>query len=118
MYRYGPRLVGGQALSRFIGIRERRSLGKRSIQTNTLGAVIEKDAESYLPAINAVNDEPRRSRMLWFNAALTLALMSSLVMELLPLSVLFMVAFAIALLINYRHLDAQRQRIAAQALPP
>lgn len=118
MYRYGPRLVGGQALSRFIGIRERRRLGKRSIQTIARGAVIEKDAESYLPAINEVNDELRRPRMLWFNAALTLVLMCSLVMELLPLSVLFIVAFVIALLINYRHLDAQRQRIAAQTSPP
>ncbi len=108
-------LVGVLVLSWYIGIRERRRLGKLSIQTNGHGSVIEEDAESYLPAINEVNDELRRPKMFWLNAALTLALMASLVMELLPLSVLFMVAFAIALLINYPHLDAQRQRIAAHA---
>lgn len=108
-------LVGVLVLSWYIGIRERRRLGKLSIQTNAHGSVIEEDAESYLPAINEVNDELRRPKMFWLNAALTLALMASLVMELLPLSVLFMVAFAIALLINYPHLDAQRQRIASHA---
>lgn len=108
-------LVGVLALSWYIGIRERRRLGKLSIQTNAHGSVIEEDAESYLPAINEVNDELRRPKMFWLNAALTLALMASLVIELLPLSVLFMVAFAIALLINYPHLDAQRQRIASHA---
>ncbi|HCI5778405.1 TPA: CitMHS family transporter [Klebsiella quasipneumoniae subsp. quasipneumoniae] len=108
-------LVGVLVLSWYIGIRERRRLGKLSIQTNAHGLVIEEDAESYLPAINEVNDELRRPKMFWLNAALTLALMASLVMELLPLSVLFMVAFAIALLINYPHLDAQRQRIASHA---
>lgn len=108
-------LVGVLVLSWYIGIRERRRLGKLSIQTNGHGSVIEEDAESYLPAINEVNDELRRPKMFWLNATLTLVLMASLVMELLPLSVLFMVAFAIALLINYPHLDAQRQRIAAHA---
>ncbi|WP_323111755.1 CitMHS family transporter [Klebsiella quasipneumoniae] len=108
-------LVGVLVLSWYIGIRERRRLGKLSIQTNAHGSVIEEDAESYLPAINEVNDELRRPKMFWLNAALTFALMASLVMELLPLSVLFMVAFAIALLINYPHLDAQRQRIASHA---
>ncbi|HBR1000960.1 CitMHS family transporter [Klebsiella quasipneumoniae] len=108
-------LMGVLVLSWYIGIRERRRLGKLSIQTNAHGSVIEEDAESYLPAINEVNDELRRPKMFWLNAALTLALMASLVMELLPLSVLFMVAFAIALLINYPHLDAQRQRIASHA---
>ncbi|HED1365463.1 TPA: CitMHS family transporter [Klebsiella quasipneumoniae subsp. quasipneumoniae] len=108
-------LVGVLVLSWYIGIRERRRLGKLSIQTNAHGSVIEEDAESYLPAIHEVNDELRRPKMFWLNAALTLALMASLVMELLPLSVLFMVAFAIALLINYPHLDAQRQRIASHA---
>ncbi|WP_380178310.1 CitMHS family transporter [Kalamiella sp. sgz302252] len=105
--------VGVLALSWYIGIRERRRLGKLSIQSGNV--VLEEDAESYLPAINDVSEELRRPKLFWLNAGLTLLLMVSLVMELLPLSVLFMVAFALALLINYPHLDAQRQRIAAHA---
>lgn len=105
--------VGVLALSWYIGIRERRRLGKLSIQSANV--VLEEDAESYLPAINEVSEELRRPKLFWLNAGLTLLLMVSLVMELLPLSVLFMVAFALALLINYPHLDAQRQRIATHA---
>lgn len=108
-------LLGVLVLSWYIGIRERRRLGKLSIQGSGSGSVTEEDGESYLPAINEVNEELRRPKLFWLNAALTVVLMASLVMELLPLSVLFMVAFAIALLINYPQLDAQRQRIAAHA---
>lgn len=108
-------LLGVLVLSWYIGIRERRRLGKLSIQSSGSGSVTEEDGESYLPAINEVNEELRRPKLFWLNAALTVVLMASLVMELLPLSVLFMVAFAIALLINYPQLDAQRQRIAAHA---
>lgn len=57
----------------------------------------------------------RRPKLLWINAALTLALIVSLVAAVLPLPVLFMVAFALALLINYPNVDAQRRRIAEHA---
>ena len=108
-------LLGVLVLSWYIGVRERRRLGKLSIQSSGSSSVTEEDGESFLPAINEVNEELRRPKLFWLNAALTVVLMASLVMELLPLSVLFMVAFAIALLINYPQLDAQRQRIAAHA---
>lgn len=107
--------VGVLVLSWYIGIRERSRLGKLSIQTSGHASVTEEDGESYLPAINEVNEELRRPKLFWLNAGLTMVLMVSLVLEVLPLSVLFMVAFALALLINYPHIDAQRQRIAAHA---
>lgn len=57
----------------------------------------------------------RRPKLLWVNAALTAALMVCLVMAVLPLPVLFMIAFALALIINYPKIDEQRQRVAEHA---
>lgn len=114
-----PQMIAGIAsvvmLAWFIGVRERRRLGKLCIHTNGSPSVIEEDGESYLPAFSDVNEELRRPKLFWVNAALTITLMVALVMEVLPLAVLFMIAFSFALLINYPHLDAQRQRIAAHA---
>lgn len=57
----------------------------------------------------------RRPKLLWVNAALTAVLMVTLVMGLLPLPVLFMIGFAIALMINYPDAKMQRERIGAYA---
>ncbi len=56
-----------------------------------------------------------RPRLLWVNAALTLALMATLVAQLLPMPILFMVGFAAALLINYPKMADQRERLVAHA---
>lgn len=68
-----------------------------------------------LPSMSEENAELRRPKQFWFNAALTVALMVGLVVELLPLSILFMVAFSIALIINYPHINDQRRRFSAHA---
>ncbi|WP_201984131.1 CitMHS family transporter [Hymenobacter rubidus] len=57
----------------------------------------------------------RRPKLLWLNALLTVGLMVALVRELLPLPVLFMLAFALAAVLNYPNLSQQRQRFAAHA---
>ncbi|MDQ1080055.1 CitMHS family transporter [Pseudoroseomonas cervicalis] len=57
----------------------------------------------------------RRPHLLWVNLALTLALMASLLLGLLPLPALFMIAFAIAMVINYPKMEDQKARIAAHA---
>jgi len=61
------------------------------------------------------NDLTERPRLIWLNAALTATLLGALVAGLLPLPVLFMIATALALLLNYPSLDAQKARIAAHA---
>ncbi|WP_309645928.1 citrate:proton symporter [Phenylobacterium sp.] len=61
------------------------------------------------------NDLTERPRLIWLNAALTASLLGALVAGLLPLPVLFMIATALALLLNYPSLDAQKARIAAHA---
>jgi CitMHS family citrate-Mg2+:H+ or citrate-Ca2+:H+ symporter len=65
--------------------------------------------------LSAEDQALRRPRLLWVNALLTLGLMVALVRELLPLPVLFMLAFALASVLNYPELAQQRQRFAAHA---
>jgi CitMHS family citrate-Mg2+:H+ or citrate-Ca2+:H+ symporter len=59
--------------------------------------------------------EARRPKLLWINGALTATLMATLIAGLLPLPVLFMIAFSIAMVINYPCLQQQKERIAAHA---
>ncbi|MEE1752478.1 CitMHS family transporter [Streptomyces sp. SP18CS02] len=56
-----------------------------------------------------------RPRLYWFNAALTVALLTSMIMELLPIPVLFLIGAALALTINFPHMADQKARIAAHA---
>jgi CitMHS family citrate-Mg2+:H+ or citrate-Ca2+:H+ symporter len=55
----------------------------------------------------------RRPRLIYVNLLLTAALMVALVVGMLPLPVLFMIAFAIAMMINYPSVKLQRERIEA-----
>lgn len=57
----------------------------------------------------------RRPRLFWFNLVLTVALMACLVAGVLPLPILFMIAAAVALIVNYPNLNEQKDRIAANA---
>ena len=57
----------------------------------------------------------RRPKLLWINALLTGALMTALLLGVLPLAVLFMIACALALTINYPTLKQQRDRIEHHA---
>ncbi|GAA3534991.1 hypothetical protein GCM10022222_18230 [Amycolatopsis ultiminotia] len=43
----------------------------------------------------------RHRKIIWFNALLTVGLMTAVVLEAWPLPVLFATAFAIAVLVNY-----------------
>jgi CitMHS family citrate-Mg2+:H+ or citrate-Ca2+:H+ symporter len=57
----------------------------------------------------------RRPRLLVFNALLTVTLLAALIAGLLPLPVLFMVAYAIALVVNYPSMEEQKGRLNAHA---
>jgi CitMHS family citrate-Mg2+:H+ or citrate-Ca2+:H+ symporter len=57
----------------------------------------------------------RRPGLFWFNAALTISLIVSLVMALLPPPALFIMSFSIALLINYPSQTEQKRRMADHA---
>jgi CitMHS family citrate-Mg2+:H+ or citrate-Ca2+:H+ symporter len=56
-----------------------------------------------------------RPKLLWVNFLLTLALMAMLILGVLPLPVLFMIFFALAIMINYPKLQDQKERLTAHA---
>ncbi|MEU9981479.1 citrate:proton symporter [Streptomyces sp. NPDC050856] len=56
-----------------------------------------------------------RPRLYWFNAALTLALLTAMIMEVLPIPVLFLIGAALALTVNFPRVADQKARIAAHA---
>lgn len=56
-----------------------------------------------------------RPKLYWFNALLTVALLTAMIMELLPIPVLFLLGAALALTVNFPHIPDQKARIAAHA---
>jgi len=93
------------ALALVLGRAERRRLG-------TLSPVAVQDMAEDLVA---ENDRTERPALFLINLILTATLMVALVSGALPLPILFMLASAAALLINYPSLEAQKARIAAHA---
>ncbi len=92
-------------------------LGRR--EARRLGAIRLDDTQGSSQSIAEVTggDPPlARPRLLWVNAVHTLALMVLLVMDMFPLQVLFMVASAIGLMINYPRLQQQKERLEAHAV--
>jgi CitMHS family citrate-Mg2+:H+ or citrate-Ca2+:H+ symporter len=105
------------AFAWILGLRERRRLGVLSWQgaNAATNAAAREGVEAVEHLVEPVVAELRRPRLMWVNALLTIALMTCLILNVLPLSALFMMAFAIALTLNYRTLEDQRGRIAAHA---
>ncbi|MFB6901208.1 CitMHS family transporter [Streptomyces hydrogenans] len=56
-----------------------------------------------------------RPRLYWFNAALTVGLLTAMILELLPIPVLFLIGAALALTVNYPRPAEQKERLAAHA---
>ena len=109
-----PALIGGALWVIFVaymlGKKEQKRLGIIDIHFSTA----EKSAFTEQAATVEVCDY-KRPQLLWINFLLTVALMVCLIMEILPLPVLFMIAFAIAVMINYPNLEQQKERIASHA---
>ncbi len=89
----------------WLGKKERRRLGITELAFDTSA-----DGISFTDT-----DPVKRPRLLAMNFLLTLLLMSALVINLLPLPVLFMLAYAVALILNYPKLEDQRERVSAHA---
>ncbi|MEV6047166.1 citrate:proton symporter [Streptomyces xanthochromogenes] len=130
-------LVAVLVLSYVLGMRERRRVGYLS-----LDKVLEPETETVLVGAGGPGETPRasgggagadapegdddfqgldparetlRPKLYWFNALLTVALLTSMIMEWLPIPVLFLIGAALALTVNFPHIPAQKARIAAHA---
>ena len=106
-------IVGVLGLAWLLGRREKQRLGHLSLSAAAAEEVSIADSALVPPQSDA--DTERKPRLLVFNALLTVALLVALVLGVLPLPVLFMVAFAIALVINFPKVSEQRERVAAHA---
>ncbi|MET9889799.1 citrate:proton symporter [Streptomyces sp. NPDC006465] len=56
-----------------------------------------------------------RPRLYWFNALLTVTLLTAMIMEWLPIPVLFLLGAALALTVNFPHMPDQKARLGAHA---
>ena len=75
----------------------------------------EASVEEILAEDEESHPEARKPKLFWFNLAMTVGLLVALIMGTLPLAVLFMLAYAIAITVNYPSLEQQRERLAAHA---
>ncbi|AJC47212.1 CitMHS family transporter [Xanthomonas sacchari] len=107
-------IVGILVLAWYLGMKERRRLGVVTLPGDAwMDGSVADDGEA-LPTVEDAEDI-KRPKLLWVNLALTLALMAALVIGVLPMPVLFMIGFALALLINYPNLAEQRRRLVNHA---
>ncbi|MCW0436013.1 CitMHS family transporter [Xanthomonas sacchari] len=107
-------IVGILLLAWYLGMKERRRLGVVTLPGDAwMDGSVADDGEA-LPTVEDAEDI-KRPRLLCVNLALTLALMAALVIGVLPMPVLFMIGFALALLINYPNLAEQRRRLVNHA---
>ncbi|WP_080056469.1 CitMHS family transporter [Spirosoma aerolatum] len=85
------------AVAYWLGLQERKRLGINQLD--------------YVHHENLTNEQQalRRPKLFWLNAFLTLALITTLVKGWVPTPALFVVAAALALLINYPHLPDQQK---------
>lgn len=109
----GAGLLGTFALAWMFGVREQARLAKiHEAPSAEDGQELEDGA---LTAAFQSDPAALRPKLIWFNIALTTALMVALVMHLAPLHALFMGATALALLVNYPRPTDQRERLLAHA---
>jgi CitMHS family citrate-Mg2+:H+ or citrate-Ca2+:H+ symporter len=83
---------------------------------NSMPAFVDaEDAGERLPAATSTIEAPRsRSFGLWlFNAVLTAVTLAVLFTEVIPLALVFMIASAVALVVNYPSSNEQRERLTS-----
>jgi citrate-Mg2+:H+ or citrate-Ca2+:H+ symporter, CitMHS family len=111
-------------LAAVIGARARSSFEASALSARGLPALsarglpaLSARAPAALSARGSAGDgaagADRLPRFFWFNAALTVVTLTALVVEILPLPVVFLLACAIALVVNFPNARLQRERLEA-----
>ena len=103
-----PALIAGIVwvllVSYWIGRKERKRLGIADVQYDFHAELSEEDKAM------------RRPKLFWFNLLLTIITIVALVKVWLPLPIIFMLAFAIAVIINYPKPEDQMEQVRTQAV--
>jgi CitMHS family citrate-Mg2+:H+ or citrate-Ca2+:H+ symporter len=87
-----------------LGKKERKRLGVQNIDYDYKNELSEEEKSL------------KRPKLFWFNLILTIIVIVALIQAWIPLPIVFMVAFAIALLVNYPSPKVQQERIASLAM--
>ncbi|MGM7723854.1 CitMHS family transporter [Metabacillus sp. Hm71] len=107
-----PIMIGGMLWVLFtaylLGKKERNRLGilqidmsKEFMEQQEIAATVESDF--------------KRPHLIWFNLLVTVSLIITLVLGVLPLPALFILAFALALMVNYPNLEVQKKILSSHA---
>lgn len=110
-----PAMLAGGAFILLVAYVLGRGERRRLAALSSDGTVRDPGDTDLTEDLVRTNDLTERPKLILANLALTLALLAGLVLGVLPLPVLFMIATAIALVLNYPSLAAQKARIAAHA---
>lgn len=109
-----PAMLAGLAtafcIAWYFGVRERRRLGRDAVEITNQNELVENALQKF-----ERDPEARRPRLIWVNFLLTAAMMTSIIIHIAPPQVIFMLAFVLALVINYPKLNDQRMRIISHA---
>ncbi|OXA88946.1 CitMHS family transporter [Flavobacterium hercynium] len=89
----------------WLGLREK----KRIAREGDFNKFLVKEEEA------VIERELRRPGLIWFNLLLTILLLASMMFDVLPLAVSFMIAFCIGLIINYPKVDEQQKVLKLHA---
>ncbi|MDF2676981.1 MAG: citrate/H+ symporter, CitMHS family [Bacillota bacterium] len=101
-----------------LGMNERKRLNYHS---NGNSNIDENDINEIIFELQEKNKELKRPKLFWFNFILTIAVMAILIIGLIDGGVIFLVATAFALLVNYKDPGLQAKRLVAngeEALGP
>ncbi|TCP21153.1 CitMHS family citrate-Mg2+:H+ or citrate-Ca2+:H+ symporter [Scopulibacillus darangshiensis] len=86
-------------------------LGKK--ERRRLGVVTLKYEYNHHDELSEDQVSARRPKLFWFNVILTIVLIVALIMVWLPLPVLFVISFTVALFVNYPKIEEQHKRLTA-----
>jgi len=104
-----PVMLGGIVWVLFaafwLGLKEKKKIAKMDV------------SPKYFESIETLNTQRQLKRpgLIWFNLALTISLLVSMMLNILPLAVSFMIGFCLALIINYPKMDDQQKVLKLHA---
>ena len=90
------------AVAYYFGLKERKRLGVQDIDFDHEDSLTEEEKAL------------RKPHLFYFNLIWTLILVTALIRNLMPLPVLFMIAYSVSLIVNFPHHKDQMDRIQAQ----
>jgi CitMHS family citrate-Mg2+:H+ or citrate-Ca2+:H+ symporter len=124
-----PSLTAGMfivlAFAWHLGVLERKRIGSIVVRERVLAGVgggpeptglsVGDAFEGAAADSGAISGEFARPKLLWFNALVTVTLLAVLTLDILPIPVLFMIAAAVALMVNFPHVAEQQAAITRHA---